>query len=119
MIVYTTSMGIVRKTFTDCANVKQILETLLVKYEERDIFMSGYYQSELRDRLQCNEIKVPQVFVDGQCIGVSLHCQVLAILSVFGFHRQTENSFCKTAEKEAFYTKGSCLGPNSRKISLL
>lgn len=71
MIVYTTSMGIVRKTFTDCANVKQILKTLLVKYEERDIFMSAAYQQEIRDRLQCDEIKVPQLFVDGQHIGVS------------------------------------------------
>lgn len=66
-------MGIVRKTFTDCANVKKILKTLLIKYEERDIFMSGEYQQELRDRLQCNEITVPQLFVDGQFIGVSIH----------------------------------------------
>lgn len=72
MIVYTTSMGIVRKTFTDCANVKQILKTLLVKYEERDIFMSNIYQQELRDRLQCDEIQVPQLFVDGQYVGVSI-----------------------------------------------
>lgn len=71
MIVYTTSMGIVRKTFTDCANVKQILKTLLVKYEERDIFMSNIYQQELRDRLQCEEIQVPQLFVDGHYVGVS------------------------------------------------
>lgn len=71
MIVYTTGMGIVRKTFTDCANVKQILKTLLVKYEERDIFMSNIYQQELRDRLQCDEIQVPQLFVDGQYVGVS------------------------------------------------
>ncbi|XP_063706284.1 glutaredoxin domain-containing cysteine-rich protein CG31559 [Culicoides brevitarsis] len=69
VIVYTTSMGIVRKTFTDCANVKKILKTLLVKYEERDIFMSNIYQQELRDRLQSDEIQVPQLFVDGEYVG--------------------------------------------------
>lgn len=71
MVLYSTSMGIVRETYAKCANVKQILRTLLVKFEERDIFMSGEYQQEIKDRMQLLEIKVPQLFVDGQHIGVS------------------------------------------------
>ncbi|XP_065074953.1 glutaredoxin domain-containing cysteine-rich protein CG12206-like [Ochlerotatus camptorhynchus] len=69
VVVYTTSMGIVRETYTKCANVKQILRTLLVKFEERDVFMSSDYQQEIKDRMQSEAIQVPQVFVDGQHVG--------------------------------------------------
>lgn len=72
VVLYSTSMGIVRETYAKCANVKQILRTLLVKFEERDIFMSSEYQQEIKDRMQLVEIKVPQLFVDGQHIGVSI-----------------------------------------------
>lgn len=64
-------MGILRDTYQACAKVKQILRTLLVKYEERDVFMSSEYQAEIRERMRCSYILVPQVFVDGQHIGVS------------------------------------------------
>lgn len=65
-------MGIVRETYAKCANVKQILRTLLVKFEERDIFMSNEYQQEIKDRMQSLEVQVPQLYVDGQHIGVSI-----------------------------------------------
>lgn len=72
-------MGIVRETYAKCANVKQILRTLLIKFEERDVFMSNEYQKEIKDRMQSIEIQVPQLFVDGQYIGVST--QFIPILS--------------------------------------
>lgn len=71
MVIYSTTMGIVRDTYAKCSNVKQILRTLLVKFEERDVFMSTEFQQEIKDRMQSEEIKVPQLFVDGQYIGVS------------------------------------------------
>lgn len=71
MVLYSTSMGIVRETYAKCANVKQILRTLLIKFEERDVFMSNEYQQEIKDRMKSFEIQVPQLFVDGQYIGVS------------------------------------------------
>ena len=72
VVVYTTSMGIVRSTYTKCQSIKQILKTLLVKFEERDVFMSGEYQQEIKDRMQKTEIDIPQLFVNGQYIGVSI-----------------------------------------------
>lgn len=69
VVVYTTTMGIVRETYQACMKVKQILRTLLVKYEERDVFMSSEYQAEIQERMQCKDILVPQMFVDGQHIG--------------------------------------------------
>lgn len=69
VVVYTTTMGIVRSTYQRCVLVKKILRNLLVKYEERDVFMSTEYQDEIRDRMRSDEILVPQLFVDGQHIG--------------------------------------------------
>jgi glutaredoxin-related protein len=42
----------------------------MVKFEERDVFMSVVNQQEVRDRMQMDHIDVPQLFVDGQYIGV-------------------------------------------------
>ncbi|XP_034484425.1 glutaredoxin domain-containing cysteine-rich protein CG31559 [Drosophila innubila] len=69
VVLYTTSMGVIRDTYTKCANVKQILRTLLVKFEERDVFMSVEYQAEMRQRMQTSQIRVPQLYVEGQHIG--------------------------------------------------
>lgn len=71
VVLYSTSKGIVRSTYTKCQSIKQILKTLLVKFEERDVFMSGEYQQEIKDRMQKTEIDIPQLFVNGQYIGVS------------------------------------------------
>lgn len=63
-------MGIVRQTYYACMKVKQILRTHLIKYEERDLYMSVEYQTELKDRINSTVIDVPQLFIDGQLIGV-------------------------------------------------
>ncbi|XP_004922689.2 glutaredoxin domain-containing cysteine-rich protein CG31559 [Bombyx mori] len=69
VVVYTTTMGIVRSTYQRCVLVKKILRNLLIKYDERDVFMSIEYQDEIRDRMRSEQILVPQLFVDGQHIG--------------------------------------------------
>ncbi|XP_068141156.1 glutaredoxin domain-containing cysteine-rich protein CG12206 [Drosophila tropicalis] len=69
VVLYTTSMGIIRDTYAKCSNVKKILRTLLIKFEERDVFMSLEYQQEIRERMQDEKIRVPQLFVEGQLIG--------------------------------------------------
>ncbi|XP_075155969.1 uncharacterized protein LOC142229305 [Haematobia irritans] len=69
VVLYTTSMGIIRDTYAKCSNVKQILRTLLVKFEERDVFMSVEYQQEIKERMHSEIIQVPQLFVEGQHIG--------------------------------------------------
>jgi glutaredoxin domain-containing cysteine-rich protein 1 len=79
VVVYTTSMGIIRETYTKCATVKQILRTLLVKFEERDVFMSNEYQQEIRDRMHSEDIEVPQLFVDGHHVGVRRIAQLSLI----------------------------------------
>ena len=69
--MYTTSMTVVRQTADKCKAVRTILQTHMVRYEERDMFMSAENQKELRERLGSSAICVPQVFADGVRIGVS------------------------------------------------
>ena len=65
-------MGIVRTTSERCRKVRKILETLMVKFEERDVFMNRGFQQEVRERLGTTRVIVPQVFVEGRHLGVSL-----------------------------------------------
>lgn len=51
----------------------------MVKFEERDVFMSTDAQDEIRERMKCDAILVPQVFVEGQHIGVSCALQSKAL----------------------------------------
>uniref|UniRef100_A0A0A9Z641 Glutaredoxin domain-containing protein n=1 Tax=Lygus hesperus TaxID=30085 RepID=A0A0A9Z641_LYGHE len=69
VVVYTTTMGIVRETSQRCLMVRHILKTNLVKYTEKDVFMSREVQTELRDRMGQSYVELPQVFVEGIHIG--------------------------------------------------
>lgn len=64
-------MGVVRDTFQRCLQVQRILGTLLISYEERDVSMNRQVQQELKERVQRDTVLVPQVFVEGQLLGVS------------------------------------------------
>ena len=72
VVVYTTSMGVVRTTYQRCLQVQRILGTLLINYEERDVSMNRQEQNELKERTKSKRVSVPQVFVEGQFLGVSL-----------------------------------------------
>lgn len=51
----------------------------MVRFEERDVFMSHVHQQEIRDRMQGDMIDVPQLFVDGQYIGVSKNIKLTSV----------------------------------------
>ncbi|CAH1267904.1 GRXCR1 [Branchiostoma lanceolatum] len=71
IIVYTTSMQVVRDTAEKCQKIRRILESHRVRFEERDVVMNLELQRELRTRLGQTEeaLTLPQVFIDGQPIG--------------------------------------------------
>ncbi|KAL3880804.1 hypothetical protein ACJMK2_033012 [Sinanodonta woodiana] len=69
VIVYTTTMTVVRETADRCNVIRKILQNHMIRYEERDLFMSKENQKELMERLGQNEIGVPQVFLDGIHVG--------------------------------------------------
>ena len=104
--MYVTTLGVVRDHLARCQKIRHILRTLLIRVEERDIFMCKRHQLELSDRINaakgikrdttsstssskagkfvkpqasgsCQErLEVPQLFVEGQYFGV--RCSQLA-----------------------------------------
>ncbi|KAH7954106.1 hypothetical protein HPB49_015571 [Dermacentor silvarum] len=71
VVLYTTSMGVIRQTWEQCRRVRNTLQTLLVRFEERDVFMNRTHQKELMDRTGLRHVVVPQLFVEGHHLGKS------------------------------------------------
>ena len=58
VVMYVTTLGVVRDHLARCQKVRHILRTMLIRVEERDIFMCKRHQLELRDRINAtNGIK--------------------------------------------------------------
>ncbi|QQP49201.1 Uncharacterized protein FKW44_009765, partial [Caligus rogercresseyi] len=49
VVVYLTTLGVIRETWARCFEVRKILRTLMVKAEEKDVFMSRTHQIELME----------------------------------------------------------------------
>ncbi|KAK3272404.1 hypothetical protein CYMTET_19300 [Cymbomonas tetramitiformis] len=70
IVIYTTSITTIRKTFDDCEQVLGSFQRLGLNFDERDISMSVELRSELKLRLPAGKaFCVPQVFVDGEYMG--------------------------------------------------
>ncbi|MCD7450901.1 hypothetical protein HAX54_008961 [Datura stramonium] len=68
LVVYTTSLGGVRRTFEDCNKVRLILESHRVVFDERDVALHGEFRQELKELLG-EDASVPRLFVKGRYIG--------------------------------------------------
>lgn len=68
VILYTTSLRGIRKTFEGCSKVRFLLESFKVLYFERDISMHSEFKEELWGILGNKEIP-PRLFVKGRYIG--------------------------------------------------
>ncbi|KAI3760433.1 hypothetical protein L1987_50828 [Smallanthus sonchifolius] len=71
VVIYTTTLRGIRKTFEDCNTVRGIIESHHVRMIERDISMDSGFKEELRSLLGKKEVKVPVVLVKGRLIGGS------------------------------------------------
>ncbi|XP_071509951.1 glutaredoxin domain-containing cysteine-rich protein 1-like [Diadema antillarum] len=70
IIVYTTSVRIVRQTFDDCQYVRKLFQNHRVRFEERDLFMNSKHQKELEERIgSTTDINLPICFIDGELVG--------------------------------------------------
>ncbi|KAH7301170.1 hypothetical protein KP509_23G015000 [Ceratopteris richardii] len=68
LVLYTTTLRGIRKTFEDCNCVRSILQTYRLRIDERDVSMHLGFLNELRglmDRL----VSVPRLFIRGRYIG--------------------------------------------------
>ncbi|XP_064636900.1 glutaredoxin domain-containing cysteine-rich protein CG31559-like [Lineus longissimus] len=69
IIFYSTRIQIIRETSEKCKTVRNILQTHMVRYEEKDLCLNREIQKELKERLGMEEIELPQIFVDGKLLG--------------------------------------------------
>ncbi|KAK8926328.1 hypothetical protein KSP39_PZI018533 [Platanthera zijinensis] len=69
IVVYCTSLRVVRKTFEDCRTVRSILRGFRVAVDERDLTMDSAFLTELRGLLGRRQLSLPRVFIGGRYIG--------------------------------------------------
>ncbi|CAI9772128.1 unnamed protein product [Fraxinus pennsylvanica] len=72
VVIYTTTLRGVRKTFEDCNAVRSAIEGVGVVVCERDISMDRGFRDELRELMkgkEKSELIPPRVFVKGKYIG--------------------------------------------------
>lgn len=72
IVVYFTSLRVVRSTFEDCKSVRSILRAFRVPIDERDLSMDARFTDELQRILGLTEkskLMLPRVFIDGRYIG--------------------------------------------------
>eukprot|EP00850_Spirogloea_muscicola_P024382 SM000719S21280 [mRNA] locus=s719:1075:2254:- [translate_table: standard] len=69
LVLYTTSVAVVRKTFEQCRAVKQMLEAYGVEIDERDVSMHAGFRDELKARLGGALAPVPQLFLGPDHVG--------------------------------------------------
>ncbi|KAI3667554.1 hypothetical protein L6452_42619 [Arctium lappa] len=69
VVIYTTTLRGIRKTFEDCNTAHGIIENYNVRMFERDVSMDSGFKEELRRLMGKKEVKVPVVLVKGRLIG--------------------------------------------------
>lgn len=70
LVVYTTSLQGVRRTYEDCMRVRAIMEQQGVVVDERDVSLDAGVLSELKELLQDEAtVAPPRVFVKGRYLG--------------------------------------------------
>lgn len=69
VVIYTTTLRGIRKTFEDCNKVRSIIESHRIHVIERDVSMDSGFREELRRLMGTKDVKVPLVFVKGRLVG--------------------------------------------------
>ncbi|CAA7028901.1 unnamed protein product [Microthlaspi erraticum] len=69
VVLYYTSLRIVRKTFEECKSVRSILHRLRIPVDERDLSMDSKFHDELQDILGMKKVRLPKIFIGGRYIG--------------------------------------------------
>ncbi|KAF8102506.1 hypothetical protein N665_0198s0206 [Sinapis alba] len=73
VVVYFTSLRVVRPTFEDCRAVTTILRSFPVRIDERDLSMDASFAAELERifgvKKEESQTKLPRVFIGGRYVG--------------------------------------------------
>lgn len=66
IVVYLTSLRVVRRTFDDCRTVQSILRGFRLSIDERDLSMDSGFLEELKSILGKKDLALPRVFIGGR-----------------------------------------------------
>ncbi|KAF4380112.1 hypothetical protein CsatB_010012 [Cannabis sativa] len=69
VVIFYTSLRVVRKTFEDCRTVRSILRGLRVPIDERDVSMDAESLDELQGIVGTKRLNLPMVFIGGRFVG--------------------------------------------------
>ncbi|KAH6814508.1 hypothetical protein C2S51_023526 [Perilla frutescens var. frutescens] len=71
VVVYFTSLRVIRRTFDDCSAVRSILRAFRAPIDERDLSMDSGFMDELQRILgsEKSKLTLPRVFIRGRYIG--------------------------------------------------
>ncbi|KAL1565785.1 hypothetical protein AAHA92_01469 [Salvia divinorum] len=72
VVVYFTSLRVIRRTFDDCSAVRSILRSFRVPIDERDLAMDSRFMEELQRILgepEKSNLALPRVFTGGRYLG--------------------------------------------------
>ncbi|KAL4323889.1 hypothetical protein GQ457_11G006900 [Hibiscus cannabinus] len=99
VILYTTTLKGIRKTFEDCKSLRFLLESFRVIFYERDISMHTEYKEELW-RILGGKVLPPRLFIKGRYIGgadevLTLHEQGKLKVLFNGIPVDTCNGACE------------------------
>lgn len=118
VVLYTTNLRGIRKTFEDCHAIKFLLESFKVTFYERDVSMHLDFRDELWKTLG-GRVVPPRLFIKGRYIGgadevVGLHEQGKLKKLLEGIPTLVSNSPCNGCANIRFLVCFNCNG--SRKV---
>lgn len=119
VILYTTGLRSIRKTFEDCSSIRFLLESFRVLYHERDLSMHLDFRDELF-RILGGKIVPPRLFIKGRYIGgaeevLRLHEQGKFRPLLAGIPLNTWDGPCEGCAGIRFVVCYNCRG--SRKVN--
>ncbi|KAL7147046.1 hypothetical protein ABFS83_06G081900 [Erythranthe nasuta] len=68
IVLYTTGIRGIRKTFEDCTKIRSLLQNLKVSFSERDVSMHSEFKEEMW-RILGGKFVPPRLFIKGRYIG--------------------------------------------------
>lgn len=118
VVLYSTSLRGIRKTFEDCNAIRFLLGSFRVVYSERDVSMHMEYRDELW-RIMCGRVVPPRLFIRGRYIGgaeevVRLHENGALRTLLHGISLTPSSIPCKVCAGQHFVLCPTCDG--SRRV---
>ena len=115
LVLYFTSLSVIRRTFIDCQAVRYMLTALHAVVDERDLYMDKRFATDLAALLPHHagvNVPLPQLFFGGRHLGGAkevrrLHlsgelCRIIAVAST--------PAFCLRCGSKRYLLCGNCNG---------